>query len=91
ICMLLGFFDGTFHLIRQSNERLNIQFIMQKLTHGLASYEFPDLLPFLLSGRKLCIHCATIDLVFRVYFYIWRLQLSSINKFRRTRMYHSLS
>ncbi|KAJ7193716.1 P-loop containing nucleoside triphosphate hydrolase protein [Mycena pura] len=61
-----------------------------KLTHGLAGYEFPDLLPFLRSGRKLCIHCATIDLVFRVYVYIWRLQSSSADKFRRTRMYHSL-
>ncbi|KAJ7874328.1 hypothetical protein B0H14DRAFT_2160551, partial [Mycena olivaceomarginata] len=90
ICASLGFFDGAFHVTRQSNERPNVQFIMQKLTHGLTGYEFPDLLPFLLSGRKLCIHCATIDLVFRVYVYIWRLQSSSADKFRRTRMYHSL-
>jgi superfamily II DNA helicase RecQ len=88
ICVSLGFFDGAFHLIRHSNERPNVQFIMQKLTHGLAGYEFPDLLPFLLS--RLCIHCATIDLVFRVYVYIWCLQSSSADKFHRTRMYHSL-
>ncbi|KAJ7801975.1 hypothetical protein B0H14DRAFT_3489048 [Mycena olivaceomarginata] len=90
VCTSLGLFKGAFHLIRRSNERPNIQFIMQTLTHGLAGYQFPDLLPFLNSGRKLVIHCATLDLVFRVYVYIWRLQPSTADKFCRTRMYHSL-
>ncbi|KAJ7688121.1 hypothetical protein B0H17DRAFT_1203130 [Mycena rosella] len=66
VCTSLGLFEGTFHLIRRSNERPNVQFIMKTLTHGLAGYEFPDLLPYLNSGRKLSIHCATLDLVFRV-------------------------
>ncbi|KAJ7817444.1 hypothetical protein B0H14DRAFT_2230136, partial [Mycena olivaceomarginata] len=66
----LGLFDGAFHLMRRSNGRPNIQFIMQTLTHGLAGHEFPDLLLFLNCGRKLSIHCATLDLVFRVYVYI---------------------
>ncbi|KAJ7851295.1 hypothetical protein B0H14DRAFT_3451485 [Mycena olivaceomarginata] len=70
VCTLLGLFDGAFHLIRRSNEHPNVQFIMQTLTHGLTGYEFPDLLPFLNTGRKICIHCATLDLVFRVYVYI---------------------
>ncbi|KAJ7828857.1 hypothetical protein B0H14DRAFT_2594438 [Mycena olivaceomarginata] len=90
VCTSLGFFDGAFHLICRSNERSDIQFVMQTLTHGLSGYEFLDLLPFINGGRKLCIHCATIDLVFRGYVYIWRLQPSTADKFRRVRMYHSL-
>jgi superfamily II DNA helicase RecQ len=90
VCNSLGLFDGAFHLIRRSNERPNVQFIMQTLTHGLTGYEFPDLLPFLSSGRKLVIHCATLDLVFRVYVYIWRMQPPTADKMRRARMYHSL-
>ncbi|KAJ7210266.1 P-loop containing nucleoside triphosphate hydrolase protein, partial [Mycena haematopus] len=90
VCTSLGLFEGKFHLIRRSNERPNVQFIMQTLNHGLAGYEFPDLLPFLNSGRKMVLHCATLDLVFRVYVYIWRLQPATADKFRRVRMYHSL-
>ncbi|KAF8179975.1 P-loop containing nucleoside triphosphate hydrolase protein [Mycena galopus ATCC 62051] len=88
VCTSLGLFEGAFHHIRRSNERPNIQFIMQTLTHGLTGYKFPDLLPFLNSGRKTVIHCATLDLVFRVYVYIWRLQPPTADKFRR--MYTSL-
>ncbi|KAJ7234399.1 hypothetical protein C8J57DRAFT_1040253, partial [Mycena rebaudengoi] len=43
VCESLGFFQGSFHLIRRTNERPNIQFIIQILTHGLAGHEFPDL------------------------------------------------
>ncbi|KAJ6618581.1 hypothetical protein B0H10DRAFT_1658134, partial [Mycena sp. CBHHK59/15] len=56
----------------------------------LAGYDFPDLLPYLMSGRKTSIHCDTLDLVFRVYVYIWRLQADGVDKLRRTRMYTSL-
>jgi superfamily II DNA helicase RecQ len=56
ICTSLGLFDGAFHLIRRSNERPNVQFIMQTLTQWLSGYEFPDLLPFINSGRKTAIH-----------------------------------
>ncbi|KAJ7815090.1 hypothetical protein B0H14DRAFT_3476497 [Mycena olivaceomarginata] len=52
-------------------------------------HEFPNLLAFLNTGRKICIHCATLDLVFRVYVYIWCLQPSTANKFCCVRMYHS--
>ncbi|KAJ6481518.1 hypothetical protein C8R47DRAFT_1197718 [Mycena vitilis] len=91
ICKSLGFFGSSFHLVRRSNERPNTPFIFQILTHGLAGLEFPDLLPFLQSGRKLSIHVPTIDMVFRVYVYIWRLQSSGADKLRRTRMYHIAS
>ncbi|KAJ7161572.1 hypothetical protein C8R46DRAFT_1283808 [Mycena filopes] len=90
VCQSLGFFDGQFHLIRRTNERPNIHFSMQTLTHGLTGYEFPDLLPFLRSGRKLIIHFHSLAMLFRCYVYIWRLQPRSANKMRRTRMYHSL-
>ncbi|KAJ6487519.1 hypothetical protein DFH09DRAFT_1339391 [Mycena vulgaris] len=90
VCDSLGLFGDSFHLIRRSNERLNIQFILQILTHGLAGYDFPDLLPYLMSGRKTVIHCEALDLVFRVYVYILRLQANDADKLRRTRMYTSL-
>ncbi|KAJ6449998.1 P-loop containing nucleoside triphosphate hydrolase protein [Mycena sanguinolenta] len=90
VCMSLGLFEGQFHLIRHTNERPNFQFIMKTLTHGLAGYDFPDLLPFLNSGRKVVIHCATIELVFRVYVYIWRHLPDNVDKLRRVRAYHSL-
>ncbi|KAJ7810149.1 hypothetical protein B0H14DRAFT_2864275 [Mycena olivaceomarginata] len=47
---------------------------MHTLTHGLSGYEFPDLLPFINSGRKTAIHCATIEVVHSVHAYIWVLQ-----------------
>ncbi|KAJ7183910.1 P-loop containing nucleoside triphosphate hydrolase protein [Mycena filopes] len=92
VCASLGFFGNSFHLIRRrrSNERPNVQFIMQPLTHGLSGYDFPDFLPYLTSGRKTSIHCDTLDLVFRVYVYIWRLQASGTGKMWRTRMYTRL-
>lgn len=90
ICKSLGLFDGQFHMIRRTNERPNIQFSLQILSHGLAGYEFPDLLPFLQSGRKLVVHFHSLDMLFRCYVYIWRLQSTTADKMRRTRMYHSL-
>ncbi|KAJ7488752.1 hypothetical protein B0H11DRAFT_1720310 [Mycena galericulata] len=90
VCKSLGLYGDSFRLIRRSNERPNVRLSLQVLTHGLASLEFPDLLPCLLSGRKMCIHCPTLDLLFRVYVYIWRLQPLSADKLRRTHMYHSL-
>lgn len=90
VCASLGLFEGSFRLTRRSNERPNVQFIAQKLTHGLTGYEFPDLLPLLNGGRKSVIHCDTLDLVFRVYVYLFRSQPPTADKFRRVRMYHSL-
>ncbi|KAJ7478915.1 P-loop containing nucleoside triphosphate hydrolase protein [Mycena latifolia] len=90
VCQTLGLFEGHFHMIRRTNERPNIQFTLQTLTHGLSGYEFPDILPFLRSGRKVIIHFHSLDMLFRCYVYIWRLQPRSAEKMRRTRMYHSL-
>ncbi|KAJ7098441.1 hypothetical protein C8R43DRAFT_1168127 [Mycena crocata] len=90
VCNSMGFFPGHFHLIRNTNERLNIQFSMQVLSHGLSNWEFPDLLPYLRSGRKIVIHVSDLDIMFRCYVYIWGLQSASADKMRRTRMYSSL-
>ena len=91
VCKSLGFFDGGFKFIRNSNERPNTQFTVQFTTRGLNSDTFPDLLPYLASGRKTIIHCRTLDQVSRVYAYIWRLQPDNADKLIRTRMYHSIN
>ncbi|KAJ7733723.1 P-loop containing nucleoside triphosphate hydrolase protein [Mycena maculata] len=44
ICRSLGFQKDMFHLVRRSNERRNIQFLLSPLTHGLGCDTFPDLL-----------------------------------------------
>ncbi|KAJ7867128.1 P-loop containing nucleoside triphosphate hydrolase protein [Mycena leptocephala] len=90
VCQSLGLFDGRFHMIRRTNERPNIHLALQTLSHGLSGYEFPDLLPFLRSGRKTIVHFHSLPMLFRCYVYIWRLQPRSADKMRRTRMYHSL-
>ncbi|KAJ6457139.1 P-loop containing nucleoside triphosphate hydrolase protein [Mycena vitilis] len=90
VCQSLGFFEGQFLMIRNTNERPNIHFALQTLSHGLAGCEFPDLLSILRSGRKAIVHFHSLDMLFRCYVYIWRSQSSSANRMRRTRMYHSL-
>ncbi|KAF9033046.1 hypothetical protein BDZ89DRAFT_923025, partial [Hymenopellis radicata] len=59
-------------------------------SHGLNGYEFPDLLPYINSGQKTIIHCATMELVYRVFVYLWSLEPDSVDHLRRVRMYHSL-
>ncbi|KAJ6448023.1 hypothetical protein C8R45DRAFT_791971, partial [Mycena sanguinolenta] len=89
VCQSLGFFDGHFHMIRRTNERPNVQFSMQTLSHGLSGYEFPDLLPYLRSGRKVIVNFHSLPILFSCYAWIWRMQPASADKKRRTRMYHS--
>jgi superfamily II DNA helicase RecQ len=90
VCKSLGFFEGNFTLIRRSNERPNTQFAVQFLTHGLNGDKFPDILPYLATGRKTIIHCRTVNQVSQVYAYIWRLQPDGTNKLLRARVYHSI-
>ncbi|KAJ7754308.1 P-loop containing nucleoside triphosphate hydrolase protein [Mycena maculata] len=52
ICHSLGFQKDMFHLVRRSNERRNIQFLLSPLTHGLGGDTFPDLLRYLKDNRK---------------------------------------
>ena len=90
VCKSLGFFEGNFTLIWRSNERPNMQFTVHFLTHGLNGDKFPDILPYLASGRKTIIHCRTVNQVSQVYAYIWRLQPEGANKLIRARVYHSI-
>ena len=86
----LGFVRNTYILIRRSNERPNIQFSIKTLSHGLGGSEFPSLLPYLNSGRKLVIHCKDINLVTRVFSYCGRQLAPGEDWFRRIRTYHAL-
>jgi len=86
----LGFVRNTYILIRRSNERPNIQFSIETLSHGLGGSEFPSLLPYLNSGRKLVIHCKDINLVTRVFSYCGRWLAPGEDWFRRIRTYHAL-
>jgi superfamily II DNA helicase RecQ len=91
ICRHLGFRDSSFHLIRGSNERPNTQFIIQHLTHGVGGEIFPQLLPYLSSGRKAIIHCQTLETVYRVFVYLMSfIPEVSYESLRRVRVYHSL-
>jgi superfamily II DNA helicase RecQ len=90
VCKSLGFFEGNFTLIRRSNEHPNTQFAVQFLTHGLNGDKFPDILPYLASGRKTIIHCRTVNQVSQVFAYIWRMQPEGTNKLIRARVYHSI-
>ena len=69
----------------------NTQFTIQFITGGLNGEKFPDLLPYMATGRKTIIHCRTLDQVSHVYAYIWRLQPDGANKLIRMRMYHSIN
>ncbi|KAJ7266413.1 P-loop containing nucleoside triphosphate hydrolase protein, partial [Mycena haematopus] len=53
-------------------------------------YEFPDLLPYLNSGRKAVVHCRKIDDVYRVFIYLWNSLPVGPDRLRRIQMYHSL-
>jgi superfamily II DNA helicase RecQ len=86
----LGFVRNTYILIRRSNERPNIQFSIETLSHGLGGSEFPSLLPYLNSGRKLAIHCKDINLVTRVFSYCGCRLAPGEDWFRRIRTYHAL-
>ncbi|KAF5347838.1 hypothetical protein D9758_013821 [Tetrapyrgos nigripes] len=91
VCERLGFRAPHFHLLRDSNERPNTQFIVDTLTHGLSGEVFPQLLPYVSSGRKTIIHCQTLEVVYHVYLYLLSfLNDSDHNALRRMRVYHSM-
>ncbi|KAJ7573395.1 P-loop containing nucleoside triphosphate hydrolase protein [Mycena floridula] len=57
-------------------------------TTAVCRNSFPDLLPFLNSGRKTIIHVQSIDLLFRIYRYCFSLDPTS--SLKRVRMYHAV-
>ncbi|KAK7016659.1 P-loop containing nucleoside triphosphate hydrolase protein [Favolaschia claudopus] len=86
----LGFQSSMFLVVRRSNERPNIQFLLSPLSHGLGGDTFPDLLRFLNDNRKAVIYCATIELCWRVYVYLLRLLPPGHERLRRVRLYHAM-
>ncbi|RDB16841.1 ATP-dependent DNA helicase RecQ [Hypsizygus marmoreus] len=90
ICDTMGFVAGHFYHLQRTNERPNIHFILQTLTHTLGGETFPDLLAFLSSGRKTVIYCATIELCWRVAVYLWSLLPPGLEKLKRVRLYHAM-
>ncbi|KAF8063645.1 hypothetical protein FPV67DRAFT_1672655 [Lyophyllum atratum] len=62
----MGFIAGPFYRRQRSNERPNIHFALEHLTHTIGGDTFPDLLPYLSAGRKTVIYCDTIELCRRV-------------------------
>ncbi|KAG6824239.1 hypothetical protein H0H92_007585 [Tricholoma furcatifolium] len=61
ICETMGFLSGHFYHLHRTNEHPNIHFTIQTLTHTLGGTTFPDLLPFLASGRKMVIYAESIE------------------------------
>jgi superfamily II DNA helicase RecQ len=90
VCRSLGFQSNAFHLLRRSNERTNVQFLLYPLTHGLGGSQFPDLLQYLAEGRKTIIYCATIELCWRVFVFLFRLLPRGPQRLRRIRLYHAM-
>ncbi|KAJ7768604.1 P-loop containing nucleoside triphosphate hydrolase protein [Mycena maculata] len=90
VCRSLGFQPRMFHLLRRSNEHINVQFLLAPLTRGLGGAEFPDLLQYLIEGRKTIIYCATIELCWRVFVYLFRRLPRGLQRLRVVRLYHAI-
>ncbi|KAF8144095.1 P-loop containing nucleoside triphosphate hydrolase protein [Mycena galopus ATCC 62051] len=84
------FFRGR--LPSSASTRPNMQFIMEPLTNGVGGKIFPQLLPYLDSGRKAVVHCRTIDDVLRVFLYLWKSLPPGPHRLRRIKIIrnHSL-
>jgi superfamily II DNA helicase RecQ len=52
--------------------------------------EFPELIPYLNSGRKAVVHCRRLDNVLRVFLYLWNSLPANVDRLKRIQMYHSL-
>jgi hypothetical protein len=73
ICnQLLGLKPGSYHRIRRSNMRHDIQLIFREMRSGIGGTSFPELDWIVDEGRSTVIFCKTISLGFRVVCYLWR-------------------
>ncbi|KAF5349397.1 hypothetical protein D9758_015511 [Tetrapyrgos nigripes] len=90
ISQSLGMFGSSYHLIRRSNERINMQLIVDPLKREKAVPKFAKILDYLRDGRKTVIHVKTIPDAYDIYEFLWRHIPPGINRLRRMRMYHSL-
>ncbi|KAJ7059061.1 P-loop containing nucleoside triphosphate hydrolase protein [Mycena amicta] len=91
VCTALGFNRTTdFHLFRHSNERPEIRFVLEPLAHGMKSRSFPQLIPYLNSGRKCIVYTQSLDTLTRVYTYLCKMSPKNLNPGRRIRVYSAL-
>jgi superfamily II DNA helicase RecQ len=87
VCQSLGF--RNFTLFRFSNEHRDIQFVIQPLKHAITSRSYPQLLPYLNTGRKVVIYVPSLEISTRVYIYLIRLDGSGLAG-RQVRQYNAL-
>ncbi|KAF9015921.1 hypothetical protein BDZ89DRAFT_1141828 [Hymenopellis radicata] len=90
LCKILGFRAGNFTLFRFSNERNDLQFIIEPLEHGISSHSFPQLLPYLNTGRKIVIYAPSLEIVTRIYLYLFSMEPPGVNHGERVRQYTAL-
>jgi len=66
------------HTVRRSNRRPEIQLLFRVLSHGIESWDFPDLRWVIddIQRKKIIIFCTSIREGFRIHSYLWR-QLDS--------------
>ncbi|THU81188.1 P-loop containing nucleoside triphosphate hydrolase protein [Dendrothele bispora CBS 962.96] len=90
ICHSLGMFSDSYHLIRRSNERINMQLIINTLKRKKGVSKFASILEYLRAGRKTIIHVNTIPEAYEIYEFLWSHIPSGTSPLHRMRMYHSL-
>ncbi|KAF9021242.1 hypothetical protein BDZ89DRAFT_957637 [Hymenopellis radicata] len=90
LCKILGFRANNFTLFRFSNERQDLQFIIEPLEHGITSRSYPQLLPYLNTGRKVIIYAPSLEIVTRIYLYLFRLEPPGVDHGKRVRQYSAL-
>ena len=92
VCEFIGL--RSHHTVRRSNRRPEIQLLFRILSHGVESWEFPDLRWVVddMRQKKVIIFCTSIRDGFRIYSYLWR-QLNSPPSIRgeQLRMYNALN
>jgi superfamily II DNA helicase RecQ len=91
ILLALAFKPGSFHLIRRSNLRPDIQIILREMQSGMGSEDFPELDWIISGAENTVIFCKSIALGFRVTTYLWHRAKNLPNRKRQIRMYNSLN
>ncbi|KAF8134047.1 P-loop containing nucleoside triphosphate hydrolase protein [Mycena galopus ATCC 62051] len=88
ICQSLGFRDH--HLFRFSNERLDIQLMIEPLKHAVSSRTFSQLLPHLNTSRKIVVYVQSYEISTNLYLYLVGIDTSG-RPGHRIHQYNSLS
>jgi superfamily II DNA helicase RecQ len=70
VCHNLGFFNGQFRETRLSNERPNMHIALQLISKR-STTSFSFLNSYIASIRKTIIYVPTLDVLFRVFIYLW--------------------